>query len=64
MYAIRLPSTGPLCVCVCGGGGGAREVRVRGERAGMCVCVCVLSCLLCFVVGSLYNGSRNGVSRV
>ncbi len=46
------------------GGGGAREVRVRGERAGVCVCVCVLSCLLCFIVGSLYNGSRNGVSRV
>ncbi len=62
MYAIRLPSTGPLCVC--GGGGGAKEVRVRGERAGVCVCVCVLSCLLCFIVGSLYNGSRNGVSRV
>ena len=49
-------------VCVCVGGGGAREVRVRGERTG--VCVCVLSCLLCFIVGSLYNGSRNGVSHV
>ena len=37
-------------------------VQVRAfvrERAG--VCVCVLSCLFCFIVGSLYNGSRDGV---
>ena len=24
-------------------------------------CVCVLSCLFCFIVGSLYNESRDGV---
>ncbi len=65
MYAIRLPSTGPLCVCVCGGGGGGKGGACSWRAGGrVCVCVCVLSCLLCFIVGSLYNGSRNGVSRV
>ena len=33
VYAIRLPSIGPLCVCV--GGGGVRA------QAGGRVCVCV-----------------------
>ena len=55
VYAIRLPSTGPLCVWGWGVGGGA---CVRAAKAGGRVCV--LPCLFCFIVGSLCNGSRDG----
>ena len=42
----------PVCVWGVGGGGVGVGVCVR-----TCVCVCVV--LFCFIVGSLYNGSRD-----
>ena len=43
-----------------GGGGGGGACAVRARAGGR---VCVLSCLFCFIVGSLYNGSKDGALR-
>ena len=38
------------------------QVCVRMMYVSVCVCVCVCACvvLFCFIVGSLYNESRDG----